>query len=173
MAAPPPIPRPTWSRRVAAWSFLLFFVSLITLTYFAVYYSNKGDLVTTGYLAGLASVVPILLVHLPYNASPVWGLAVPLTVEDVAQALSRATQDRRAAPLAEREGPFSRCVAVVRFDAPACTVGWYALPVPAGPSSVRPTTTVVLRPETRDRKAVAAFRETLADSLLRAGPMSG
>ena len=170
MAAAPPVPRPTWTRRGAAWSFLLFFVSLIVLTYFAVYYSNKGDLVMTGYLAGLASVVPILVVIAPYYLFPVWAIPVPLSVEAVAQALARATEGRRAEPVAEREGSFARCVSVVRFDAPRCTVGWYGHAIPALATSLPPQTTVVLKPETRDRRALAAFRETLARSLLEAEP---
>ncbi len=170
MASTPPVPRPTWTRRIAAWSLLLFFASLIVLTYFAVYYSNKGDLVTTGYLAGLASVVPILLVLGPYYLVPIWGIAVPLNVEEVARALAHASEDRGPEPVAEREGPFARCVSVVRFDRPACTVGWYAMPAPIqgvrGPSN----TTVVLQPRTRDRKALASFREALARALLEPAP---
>jgi len=166
MPAVPPVPRPTWTRRVAAWSILLFFVSLIVLTYFAVYYSNKGDLVTTGVVAGLASVVPLLLVVVPYYVTPIWAIPVPLTSEDVAQALARATPGLRAEPVGDREGPFARCVSVIRFDEPACTVGWYAMEFAAKPVAGAARTTVVLRPRTRDRKAVAAFRETLARSLL-------
>ncbi len=172
MASIPPVPRPTWTRRVAAWSLLLFFVSLVVLTYFAVYYSNKGDLVTTGYLAGLASVVPILLVLGPYYLMPLWGIAVPLTVEGVAQALARAGQGRRAEAVPEREGPFARCVAVVRFDRPACTIGWYAMPALIPSVQGPPKTTVVLQPRTWDRRALAAFRESLAQAFLEPAPLA-
>ncbi len=170
MPPTPPVPRPTWTRRVAAWSFLLFFVSLMLLTYFAVYYSNKGDLVTTGYLAALASVIPILFVLVPYYVFPIWAIPVPLPPEGVAAALSRATEGIRADPVGERDGPFARCVSVVRFDTPACTVGWYSVPLPPHPPPDAPRSTVVLRPASRDRRALAAFRETLARSLLESGP---
>ncbi len=166
MSAAPPVVRPTWTRRVAAWTMLAFFVSLIVLTYFAVYYSNKGDLVTTGYVAGLASVVPILFVILPFYLTPIWAIPVPLTAEEVAAALARATAGLRAEPVADREGPFARCVAVVRFDAPACTVGWYPIELPPRVAAGKPQTTVVLRPQTGDKKALAAFRAALARSLL-------
>lgn len=170
MPPTPSVPRPTWTRRVAAWTFLLFFVSLMLLTYFAVYYSNKGDLVTTGYLAGLASVIPVLLVLVPFYVFPIWAIPVPLPPDGVAAALSRATAGIHAAPVVERDGPFARCVSVVRFERPACTVGWYPMPSLTGASSGVPRSTVVLRPASRDRKALAAFRETLARSLLDAGP---
>ncbi len=170
MPPTPPVPRPTWTRRVAAWSFLLFFLSLMFLTYFAVYYSNKGDLVTTGYLAGLASVVPVLIVLVPYYAFPIWAIHVPLAPEGVAAALSQATRGIRAEPVAERDGPFARCVSVVRFNQPACTVGWYPMLAAPAPSGPNPRSTVVLRPASRDRKALAAFRASLARSLLGAAP---
>lgn len=170
MVAAPPVVRPTWTRRVAAWSILGFFVSLIALTFAAVYTSNAGDLVTTGYLAGLASVVPILFVAVPYYATPIWATLVPLNVEEVAQALARGTRDLRAEPIPAREGPFLRCVSVVRFDAPPSIVGWYPMPDPAPTPHAVAATTVVLRPRTRDRKAMAAFRERLARSLSEAFP---
>ena len=168
MPPTPPVPRPTWTRRVAAWTFLLFFVSLILLTYFAVYYSNRGDLVTTGYLAGLASVVPVLFVLVPYYFLPVWAIPVPMAPDGVAAALSRATEGLRADPVAEREGAFTRCVSVVRFREPRCTVGWYPMAELPGALERGPRSTVVLRPASRDRKALAAFRETLARALLDA-----
>lgn len=169
MAPVPPVPRPTWTRRVAAWSVLMFFVSLIVLTYFAVYYSNRGNHEMAGYLAGLASVVPLLFVIVPYYATPIWAIGVPLSVEDVARALAQATTGLPAEPVAEREGSFARCVSVVRFGEPACTVGWYGMSFASVPAPGTPTVTVVLRPHTRDREALAAFRETLARSLLDAG----
>ena len=170
MPPTPPVPRPTWTRRVAAWSFLLFFGSLMLLTYFAVYYSNKGDLVTTGYLAGLASVVPVLCVLVPYYVFPIWAILVSLPPEGVAAALTRATEGFPAHAVGEREGPFARCVAVVRFEKPACVVGWYPMPAFPGPVPESLRCTVVLRPGSRDRRALAAFRETLARFLLEAGP---
>jgi hypothetical protein len=157
-----PVPRPTWTRRVPGSVFLLFFVSLIALTYFAVYYYNANDLVSAGYLAGLASVVPVFLVIAAYYAAPVWALPVDLPVEGVAKALDRATHSLSVEPVAERKGAFARCVAVVRFQAPSCTVGWYLMPDSEKPASPLPHSTVVLRSETRDRKALAAFRDTLA-----------
>ncbi len=169
MAPVPPVSRPTWSRRIAPWTVLMFFVTLIVLTYFAVYYSNKGDPQTAGYLAGLASVVPVLLVVVPFYATPIWGIPVSLKEEEIANALARATPGLRAVPVAEREGPFSRCVSVVRFEAPACTVGWYKMEYPANVAQSLPRATVVLRPHTRDRTAVAAFRERLAASFLETG----
>ena len=173
MDARPPVRRPTWTRRVPGWAFLLFFVSLILFTYFAVYAWNKGDLVTTAYLAALASIVPVLLVGLVYVALPVWAIPVPLPVEEVAQALSRAARDRRVRPVESREGPFARCVSVVRYEAPPCTVGWYPSPVAGNAMRTAPQSIVVLRPETRDRRALAAFREALARSLLAPGPSPG
>lgn len=167
MAAAPPVVRPTWTRRVAAWTLLGFFGSLIALTFAAVYTSNAGDPITTGYLAGVASVVPILFVAVPYYATPIWAILVPLEADGVAQALARATSGLRVEPVAVREGTFARCVSVVRFDTPPCTVGWY----PMADRSTTPqtgSTTVILRPRTRDRKAVAAFRERLARALLEA-----
>lgn len=160
--APTPVSRPTWTRRVPGWAFLLFFVALIALTYFAVYYYNANDPVSAGVLAGLASVVPVLLVLVVYAIVPVWAIPVPLPVDDVAKALDRATHDRPVEPVSEREGAFARCVSVVRFRAPACTVGWYLMPASEKPSSPLPHSTVVLRSETRDRKALAAFRDVLA-----------
>lgn len=169
MAAAPPVLRPTWTRRVAAWTLLGFFGCLIALTFAAVYTSNAGDSITTGYLAGLASVVPILFVAVPYYATPVWAIQVPLGVDGVAHALARATYGLRVEPVAAREGPFARCVSVVRFDTPPCLVGWYPMaPVPIAAKAR--STTVVLGPRTRDRKAIAAFRERLARALLEAAP---
>jgi hypothetical protein len=169
MATTPPVPRPTWTRRVPGWSFLLFFVSLIVLTYLAVDFWNRGDLVTTGYFAGLASVVPILLVALVYYGRPLWAIHVPLEPVVVSRVVSQAAANRRMHTVAEREGPFASCVSVARFDRPACTIGWAELPTAPGAKAPRERTVLILRPEARDRKAVAAFRDALAESLLRAG----
>ncbi len=160
--APTAEPRPTWTRRVPGWAFALFFVSLIVLTYFAVYYYNANDLVSAGYLAGLASVLPVLLVIAVYYVLPVWAIPVPLPVDDIAKALDHAAHDIPVEPVADRRGAFARCVSVVRFTTPACTVGWYLMPDSEKPMSPKPHSTVVLRPETRDGKALAAFREALA-----------
>jgi len=164
-----PVPRPTWTRRVPGWAFLLFFVSLIVLTYLAVDFSNRGDPVTTGYLAGLASVVPIALVALVYVGRPVWAMHLPLDGDGVARALAQATAGRAVHPVAEREGPFTKCAAVVRFEEPTCTVGWQELPSLPGTKGTPERTLLIFRPESRDRKALAAFRRSLAESLARAG----
>src|SRR5574337_78393 len=166
MAPPPSLPIPTWTRRIQGWSFLVFFVSLVVLTLAAVEVWNAGDLVMSGYLAGLASVVPLLLVVLVYYGLPLWGITVPLSSGAVAEALASAARDRTVEPVAEREGPFARCVSVVRFEDPSCTVGWSTDPAPMSGLHPRAVTVVVLRPETRDRKALAAFREALARSLV-------
>jgi hypothetical protein len=165
MAAPVPVPPPTWTRRLQGWSFLLFFLSLIVLTFLAVQFWNAGDLVLSGYLAGLASVAPLLLVVLVFYALPVWGISVPLPPDVVAEAVASAARGRSVEPVAEREGPFAQCVSVVRFVGPACLVGWSTLPTYPKAAPHTGGSTVVLRPETRDRKAVAAFRESLARSL--------
>lgn len=159
---------PAWTRRVQGWSFILFFVSLIVLTFVAVQFWNAADLVMSGYFAGLASVVPLLLVVLVYYVRPVWGLSVPLAPEVVAGAFASAAHGHVVEPVSEREGPFSRCAAVVRFKDPACTLGWTAETTPPAAGSGRGGSTVVLRPESRDRKAVAALRESLRESLLAA-----
>jgi len=164
----PSVPRPTWTRRVPGWSFLLFFVSLTLLTYLAVDFWNRGDPVTTGYFAGLASVVPIVLVALVYYGRPLWAIHVPLEADAVAKVLAEATAGRPVRPVAGREGPFARCVSVVRFDEPACTLGWQELPSPTQAVVLRERTILLLRPEGRDRKALAAFRRSLAESLFRA-----
>ncbi len=170
MAATPSVPGPAWTRRVPGWAFLLFFVALIVLTYFAVDYSNRGDLVTTGYLAGAASVVPILLVALVYVGRPLWAMYLPLGVDAVARTLAETTAGRAVHPVPEREGPFAKCVAVVRFETPACTVGWQPLPTLPGAKGTPERTILILRPEARDRKALAAFRRSLAESLVRPRP---
>jgi hypothetical protein len=164
-----PVPRPTWTRRVPGWAFLLFFVSLIVLTYFAVDFSNRGDPVTTGYLAALASVVPLALVAGVYYGRPLWAVHLPLDVGAVARTLAEATAGHPVHPVAEREGPFAKCVAVVRFERPACTVGWQELPALPGAKGRPERTLLLLRPEARDRKALAAFRHSIAESLMRAG----
>ena len=165
MAAVPPVPRPTWTRRVPGWAFLVFFLSLIVLTYLAVDAWNRGNLVLAGYLAALASVAPILLVVVIYYLRPVWAMPVPLGAEEVARALAHATAGRSVHPLAEREAPFANCVSVVRLDEPACTIGWFIHAAPPKSVATRERVTVVLRSEPRDRKALAAFRQALADSL--------
>lgn len=161
----PPDPRalrPTWTRRVQGWSFLLFFVSLIVLTVAAVEFWNAGDMVTTGYVAGLASVLPLLLVVLVYFAVPLWGISVPLPPETVANVVASAAPARNAEPVPDPSGPFGHCPSVVRLPDPRCLVGWF--PEPAGPGA-RSGTVVLLKPESRDRKALAALRESLAESL--------
>lgn len=170
MAASPPVPRPTWSRRAPGWVFALFFVSLIALTYIAVYFYNVNDLVSAGYLAGLASVVPAALVVLVYYLVPLWAIAVPLSAETVATVVAGAARGAAVAPVEERTGGFGRCVAVVRLDVPACKVGWYPEPGSDARGAIRAQSMVVLRPQTRDRKAMAAFRDALARSLLAAEP---
>ncbi len=164
--AAPPVSRPAWTRRIPGWAFAAFFLSLVVLTYFAVYYYNANDLVSAGYLAGLASVVPVVLVVAIYYLVPVWAIPVPLPADGVARALARAAHDVPVEPVPERQGAFARCVSVVRFAAPACTVGWYPMPESEKPVSPGPHSNVVLRPESRDRKALAAFRDALARSLL-------
>lgn len=167
MAAIPRTPAPAWARRIQGWSFLVFFVSLIALTFIAVEFWNAGDYEMSGYFAGLASAAPLLLLVLIYYGMPVWGISVPLRPEAVADALRVAAAGHGVEPVAEREGPFARCVAVVRFKEPACTLGW-------SPESMSPgtgkngATVVVLRPETRDRRALAAFRTALARALVDA-----
>lgn len=173
MAAPPIASVPAWTRRVQGWSVLLFFASLVVLSFAAVEFWNAGDLVLSGYFAGLASVIPLLLIVLVYYALPVWGITVPIPPGAVAGALAVAARGLAVEPVAEREGPFARCVSVVRFEHPACTVGWTADPSPPTAPAGREVTVVVLRPETRDRKALAAFRESLARSLLDAERPTG
>ncbi len=165
-----PIARPTWTRRVPGWAFLLFFVSLIVLTYLAVDFWNRGDMVTTGYLAAAASVVPLLLVALVYVGRPLWAMHLPLDADAVARILAKSTAGQAVHPVPEREGPFAKCVAVVRLDKPACTIGWHELPVLPGARGVPERTLLMLRPEARNAKALAAFRRSLAESLLGAGP---
>ena len=165
MAATPSAPAPTWTRRVQGWSFLLFFVSLIVLTFAAVEFWNAGELVMSGYFAGLASVAPLLLVALAYFAAPVWGISVPLPPDAVARAVADAAGGRTVEPVAEREGPFARCVSVVRFEEPACVVGWSEIPRFVKAVSPPSGSIVILRPESRDRRALASFRESLAQSL--------
>jgi hypothetical protein len=165
MAASSLVLPPTWTRRVQGWSFLVFFVSLIVLTFVAVEFWNARDLVMSGYFAGLASVAPLLLVALAYVAVPVWGISVPLPPDAVARAVADAAGGRPVEPVAEREGPFARCVSVVRFDEPACLVGWSEMPAYLKAASPPSGSILVLRPESRDRKALAGFRESLARSL--------
>ena len=166
MAAP--VSRASWTRRVPGWAFLVFFLSLIVLTYLAVYYWNRGDLVTSGYLAAMASAVPLLLVVLVYYGLPVWALTVPLALDAAAGALAVATRDRTAEPVAERDGAFAKCVSVVRFNRPPCLVGVARIPSPRGGVPVTDRCLLLLRPEAGDRKAMVAFRELLARSLLGA-----
>lgn len=168
--APAPVCRPTWTRRVPGWSFLVFFVSLILLTYLAVYFYDVNDLVSAGYLAGLASVVPVLLVVVVYYALPLWAMPVPLSTEELGTALAAATHSLRSESVADRKGAFAHCVSVVRFESPDCLVGWYRTPESQQRAAGHPRSTLVLRARTRDRKALAAFRETLARSL---GGLSG
>lgn len=165
MSAASPVPRPTWTRRVPGWSFLLFFVSLAFLTYLAVYLWNQGDLVSTGYVAGLASVVPIALVAAVYYGRPLWGLGVPLETAEVRKALATVAGSKTVRPVPERKGPFGKCASVVRLDNPPCTLGYGPFPGPVQPKIVRERTLVLLRPESRDRKAQAAFRASLASAL--------
>lgn len=162
MPAAPRAPQATWTRRVQGWSFLLFFLSLIVLTVAAVEFWNAGDMVTTGFVAGLASVLPLLLVVVAYYAVPLWGISVPLPPESVAAVVAAASPRQNVEPVREPAGAFARCVSVVRLTAPGCTVGWLPEPEVA---AVRRGTVVLLKPESRDRKALAAYRESLADSL--------
>ncbi len=164
MAAMPRAPEPAWTRRLQGWSFLLFFVSLIAFTFVAVLFYNANELALSAYFAALASVAPLLLVVLVYYGRPVWGLSVPLAPDAIAATLAASASEDNVEPVAEREGPFTRCVAVVRFREAPCTLGWYPEPS-AVPGSGRGSV-LVLRPETRDRKAVAALRETLRASLV-------
>ncbi|HYM39872.1 MAG TPA: hypothetical protein VEY12_06985 [Thermoplasmata archaeon] len=168
MAAVPRTPAPVWARRIQGWSFLVFFVALILLTFAAVEFWNAGDFEMSGYFAGLASVAPLLLLALIYYGMPVWGISVPLGPDAVAGALATAAVGHGVEPVAERDGPFARCVAVVHFDEPACTLGWSPEPTAPGVGASRRATVVVLRPETRDRTALAAFRTALARSLVDA-----
>ncbi len=173
MAATPRAPAPAWTRRVQGWSFLLFFVSLIALTFVAVVFYNANQLALSGYFAALASVLPLLLVVLVYYGLPVWGLSVPMPPDAVASALASSAKERRVEPVEEREGPFARCVAVVRFADPPCTLGWSAEQGTSPADATRKRSLLVLRPETRDRRAVAALRESLRASLVRQlGPSS-
>ena len=172
MAATPRAPVPAWTRRVQGWSFAAFFISLILLTFVAVEFWNAGDLEMSGYFAGLASVVPLLLVVFVFYARPVWGISVPLAPEAVAVAFAAAARGRPVEPVPEREGPFARCVAVVRFREPACTIGWSPEALPPRSGAERRGSVVVLRPETRDKKAVADLRESLRESLLGAAARS-
>lgn len=173
MAAPSSVLPPTWTRRVQGWSFLVFFLSLIILTFVAVEFWNAGDLVMSGYFAGLASVAPLLLVALAYYAAPLWGISVPLPPDAVARAVADALGGRKVEPVAERHGPFARCVSVVRFDEPACVVGWSEVPTFTKAASPPSGSTLVLRPESRDRKALASFRESLARALSDAARPAG
>jgi hypothetical protein len=166
MAATPRAPAPAWTRHVQGWSFALFFVSLIFLSFVAVEFWNAGNLEMSGYFAGLASVVPLLLVVLVFYARPIWGISVPLAPEAVAIALEAAASGRSVEPVSEREGPFARCVAVVYLGDPACTIGWSPEAPALKSGGGRAGSVVVLRPETRDKKALADLRESLRASLL-------
>lgn len=172
MASTPRAPAPAWARRIQGWSFLVFFVSLIVLTFVAVEFWNARNFEMSGYFAGLASAVPLLLVLVIYYALPVWGVSVPLAPDAVAGALEAAAAGRRVEPVAEREGPFARCAAVVRFEAPSCTVGWFPETVPASGVAEGQATIVILRPESRDRRGLAALRASLAESLAAASQPS-
>ncbi len=162
----PPVARPRWTRRVPGWSLAAFFVVLIVLTYLAVAFWNRGDMGATAYLATLASAGPLLVIAVAYYVWPTWAFSVALTEAEVAKAIESASAGKEVEAVPERERPFVRCSAVVRVRDPACLIGWFPLPTAPG-TKVPPTSVLFLQPRTRNRRALAAFRETLARSLSR------
>lgn len=150
------------------WSLLVFFVLTMVLAYLAVYFWNIEDMVTTGYFTLLASVAPGLVVVLVYYGLPTWAFQVPGTEEIVARGVAGAIASGGMEPVAEHRRPFANCTKVFHVREPPCTIGWFPSPMPPGAPKMPPVTTLFLRPETRDRKALAAFRQALARSLLAA-----
>ncbi len=164
---PPPVVRPRWARRVPGWSLAAFFVVLIVFTYLAVESWNRGDLEATTYLTLVASAGPLVVIALAYYLWPTWAYSIPLTEAEVATAIEAASVGKEVEAVSARERPFVRCSAVVRVRDPACTIGWFLLPSVPG-VRVPATSVVFLQPETRDRRALAAFRESLARALSQA-----
>ncbi len=160
----PPVARPRWTRRVPGWSLAAFFVVLVVLTYLAVAFWNRGDLGATAYLAALASAGPLLVIAVAYYVWPTWAFSVPLTEAEVAKAIESASVGKDVEAVPERQRPFVRCSAVVRVRDPACMIGWFPLPTAPG-RKFPPTSVVFLQPRTRNRRALATFREALARAL--------
>lgn len=164
----PPVPAPTWTRRVPGSALLLFFVSLIVFTYLAVHFWNNYEMELTGLFTALASAAPLVIVYVFYVARPIWAFQAPVDGTAVERAVLAAVVERGVQEVNDRRGVFRECSAVLEVSEPPCTVGWF--PSPSGPTaSPGPArSTVLLIPRSRDRKALAAFRGAISGSLLRA-----
>lgn len=166
MAAP--AASPTWTKRVPGSALLLFFVSLIAFSYLAVHFWNTYDMELTGLFTALASAAPLVIVYVYYVARPVWAFQAPVDEATVERAVRDATASRRIEPVNERKGVFRTCSAVLEVSDPACTVGWFYSTSGGAGSPYPARSTVFLLPRSRDRKALAAFRDAIAGALLRA-----
>jgi len=158
----------TWTKRVPGSALLLFFLSLIVFTYLAVESWNRVQMELTALFTALASAAPLAIVYLFYVARPVWALQAPANEASVERAIVDAAGTKRIRTVNERKGVFRTCSAVLEVSEPPCTVGW--LPTSIGPSAspVPLRSTVLVVPRSRDRKAVAAFRDAISGALLRA-----
>lgn len=154
----------TWSRRTSGTGLLVFFLSLIVLTYLAVAFWNNYDMAATGSLTLLAAVLPLELLFFFYFAAPVWALQTPADSASVERAVRSAVGTANAEPVADRKGVFRLCTAVVRVSEPTCTVGWWQ------PEGARPPTRtlIFLMGGAADKERLTRFRAAIADGLARA-----
>ena len=153
----------TWARRTSGTGLLVFFLSLIVLTYLAVVFWNGYDMAATGSLTLLAAVLPLELLSLFYFAAPVWALQTPADTATVERAVRTAVGSAKAEPLAEHKGVFRACTSVVRVSEPPCTVGWWQ------PDGARPPvrSLIFVVGGSADKESLARFRTAIAEGLAR------
>ncbi len=158
-----------WTRRVPGSALLVFFVTTIVLTFFAVEFWNVYEMAATGSLTLLAAVLPLQLIYVFYYARPVWTVHVDADVGDVERGIRDALGSRSAAPIEDRRGVLGLCAGALRVREPACAIGWSAT---EGYGPFKGGTSVFFVSESRDMKALLALRDAVGVTLTR-GARSG
>lgn len=154
-----------WTRRVPGSALLLFFLTTIVFTFFAVEFWNVYAMAAAGSLTLLAAVLPLELVYVLYYARPVWTAEVTGDAAQVEAAVRQVLAPEHVETVAEPKGVLKLCSTSLRVREPACAIGWAALqPYERAGASV-PGTHVFFVGESRDVKRLAAFRDRVGSAL--------
>ncbi len=164
MSRPRGVVVPGWSRRAPGSSVIGYFVLSGGLWSgcLLAWQVRQPELVVGLLAAG--AFVPLVWLAVGLMTRPVWALEVPQDPRRVADLLARGLGERRPVPIVRgttgHRALFRGCDPLFRIEDPACLIG-------VRPSAANPHTTILLLPESSDRKALDTLRSKIAVNIER------